>query len=85
MESKKNFGLFSIVLLGINAIIGSGIFLLPGNVYKSMGTSSLFVYLFIRCHYDSSGIVRELYPACYDKYDIQVQPVHSYLSGCHCF
>lgn len=47
MERRKKFGLFSIVLLGINAIIGSGIFLLPGNVYKTMGTSSLFVYLFI--------------------------------------
>ncbi|MEY8356671.1 APC family permease [Lachnospiraceae bacterium 54-53] len=47
MESKKKFGLVSIVLLGINAIIGSGIFLLPGNVYKIMGTSSLVIYLFI--------------------------------------
>lgn len=46
-SKKSKFGLGSIVLLGINAIIGSGIFLMPGNAYKLMGTSSLFVYLFI--------------------------------------
>lgn len=44
---KQKFGIVSIVLLGINAIMGSGIFLLPGQVYASVGTSSLFVYLFI--------------------------------------
>ena len=46
MKNKK-FGLFSIILLGMNSIIGSGIFLLPGQAYHIMGTSSLFVYLFI--------------------------------------
>lgn len=44
---KQKFGIASIVLLGINAIIGSGIFLLPGKAYASVGTSSLLVYLFI--------------------------------------
>ncbi len=44
---KKKFGLFSIILLGMNAIIGSGIFLLPGDAFNIMGTSSLFVYIFI--------------------------------------
>lgn len=47
MENKKKFGLFSIVLLGINSIIGSGIFLMPGKAYVLMGTKSLWVYLFI--------------------------------------
>lgn len=46
-NNNKKFGLFSIILLGMNGIIGSGIFLLPGNAYKIMGTSSLFVYVFI--------------------------------------
>ncbi|MDO5521718.1 MAG: APC family permease [bacterium] len=47
MKNKKKFGLFSIVLLGINSIIGSGIFLMPGKAYVLMGTQSLWVYLFI--------------------------------------
>ena len=47
MGKKKKFGLLSIVLLGINAIVGSGIFLLPGRAYDMAGTSSLFVYIFI--------------------------------------
>ena len=47
MKNKKKFGLISIILLGMNAIIGSGIFLLPGQAYDLVGTSSLFVFLFI--------------------------------------
>ncbi|MFW5633102.1 MAG: APC family permease, partial [Acetivibrio ethanolgignens] len=46
-NKSKKFGLYSIVLLGINSIIGSGIFLLPGKAYALMGTNSLAVYLFI--------------------------------------
>ena len=46
-EKQKEFGLISIILLGMNAIIGSGIFLLPGQAYDLVGTSSLFVFLFI--------------------------------------
>lgn len=46
-KTKKKFGLFSIILLGMNAIIGSGIFLLPGQAFSIAGTSSLFVYIFI--------------------------------------
>lgn len=44
---KHQFGLSSIILLGINAIVGSGIFLLPGQAYAKMGSGSLFVYLFV--------------------------------------
>ncbi|WP_432718455.1 APC family permease [Pectinatus frisingensis] len=44
--AKNKFGFWSIVLLGINAIIGSGIFLLPNKVYELMGTLSLAVIFF---------------------------------------
>lgn len=44
MENVKKMGLFSMILLGINSIIGSGIFLLPGNVYTEVGSKSIFVY-----------------------------------------
>ena len=38
MEDKKvKFGLSSIVLLGINGIIGTGIFLLPNRAYAQLG------------------------------------------------
>lgn len=33
---KNKFGFWSIVLLGINGIIGSGIFLLPNKAYSIM-------------------------------------------------
>lgn len=36
----------SIVLLGVNSIIGSGIFLLPHQTYQLVGTSSLFILFF---------------------------------------
>lgn len=45
MKDKK-FGFWSIVLLGINAIIGSGIFLLPNQAMKLIGTASLGVIIF---------------------------------------
>lgn len=45
-EKKEKFGLFSIVLLGINAIIGTGIFLLPNRAYALMGPASLGILLF---------------------------------------
>jgi len=47
MSNKSaKFGLFSIVLLGINSIIGSGIFGLPGTAYKFLGPVSVFALLF---------------------------------------
>lgn len=42
----NKFGFWSIVLLGINAIIGSGIFLLPNKAYALTGTFSLAVIVF---------------------------------------
>ncbi|MCH3949505.1 MAG: APC family permease [Acidaminococcus sp.] len=45
-DKKDKFGLVSIVLLGINSIVGTGIFLLPNRAYALMGPSSLVVLLF---------------------------------------
>lgn len=44
---KKKFGLISIILLGINGVIGSGIFLLPGDAYKLFGPQSIGMYLIV--------------------------------------
>lgn len=44
--TKQTFGFWSIVLLGINAIIGSGIFLLPNKAYALAGPFSLVVIIF---------------------------------------
>ena len=41
----KKLGLTSILLLGINGIIGSGIFLLPNKAYAEVGVSSVFVII----------------------------------------
>ncbi len=65
-KAEKKFGLPSIILLVINAIIGTGIFLLPGKAYALAGTSSLFVYLFVTllagsmalCFAEASGLFR---------------------------
>lgn len=45
MKDNK-LGFWSIVLLGINSIIGSGIFLLPNKAYSLVGAGSIFVILF---------------------------------------
>ncbi|WP_426711259.1 APC family permease [Cetobacterium sp. SF1] len=46
MSEKNKLGFWSIVLLGINSIIGSGIFLLPNKAYNLMGVGSIFVIIF---------------------------------------
>ncbi len=45
-ERQKKFGFWSIVLLGINAIIGSGIFLLPNKAFSLIGPASIGVIFF---------------------------------------
>lgn len=45
-STNKKFSLFSIVLLGINAIIGSGIFLIPNKVVSMVGGAGIWVILF---------------------------------------
>lgn len=44
--NKDKLGFWSIVLLGINSIIGSGIFLLPNKAYNLVGVGSIFVIIF---------------------------------------
>lgn len=46
-KNQKKLGLLSMILLGINSIVGSGIFLLPGVVVSFSGKWTLFVYLFV--------------------------------------
>lgn len=46
MDNKKKLGFWSIVLLGINAIIGSGIFLLPNQAMTLIGPASMLVINF---------------------------------------
>ena len=40
---NNKLGLMSIILLGVNAIIGTGIFLLPGKAAALVGVNSLWV------------------------------------------
>lgn len=43
MKNQKQMGFLTIYLLGINGIIGSGIFLLPGQTYKLVGNTSAII------------------------------------------
>ena len=43
-EEGRHLGFWTMVLLGINAIIGSGIFLLPGKIMQLAGNWSIAVY-----------------------------------------
>jgi len=45
MGKTKQLSFFAVFLLGINSIIGSGIFLLPSQIYKELGLMSLLVIL----------------------------------------
>lgn len=40
----KKLGLISLILLGINSIIGSGIFLLPGQLMSLAGANSIYLF-----------------------------------------
>lgn len=42
---KKTLTLFDITAIGINAVIGSGIFLLPGILFKQSGPACIVAYL----------------------------------------
>ncbi|WP_314062160.1 APC family permease [uncultured Vagococcus sp.] len=46
MEEKSKFSLSGATLYGINAVIGSGIFLLPQTIYRDLGPASLFAMVF---------------------------------------
>lgn len=43
VSEKHKFGLFALILFGINGIIGTGIFLIPNQVYKLVGNSGIIV------------------------------------------
>jgi len=43
---KSKMGFWSMMLLGVNAIVGSGIFLLPNKAYAQVGVYSLYVIIF---------------------------------------
>ena len=45
-ELKRSLTLFDVVALGINGVIGSGIFLLPGIVAEAMGPAAMLVTVF---------------------------------------
>ncbi|WP_295264933.1 APC family permease [Veillonella sp.] len=45
--NDKKWNLQTIVLYGINGVIGSGIFLLPGSAYDYLGPASLLAYVFV--------------------------------------
>lgn len=45
-NTAKKMGFFSVILLIINSVIGSGIFLSPGNVTTIAGKWAPFIYLF---------------------------------------
>ena len=44
-QEKAKFSFSGATLYGINAVIGSGIFLLPQKIYKGLGPASLAVML----------------------------------------
>lgn len=44
-STVKKLGFYSVFFLGINSIIGSGIFLLPNKAYSDVGTASILVIL----------------------------------------
>lgn len=80
VKSKAaKLGFWSIVLLGINSIIGSGIFLLPNKAYAMVGTVSIGVIIFdvilagsiALCYAEASGLfTRNGGPYLYTKYSL---------------
>lgn len=46
VNSKKKLGFWSIFFFGFNCVVGSGIFLIPGEVMKAMGPGGIWVYIF---------------------------------------
>ncbi len=67
MFDNKKLGFWSIVLLGINAIIGSGIFLLPNQAMLLIGPFSMVVIVFdmllvisiAMCFAEAGGMFKE--------------------------
>ena len=60
MEKNKKISPFSAFLLGVDGMVGSAIFLLPGSLYSKAG-NNLFTILF------TSGISALLLALCYSS------------------
>lgn len=45
VEFKRNIGLFLAVMIGIGAMMGPGVFALPGELARIVGPLGIFVYL----------------------------------------
>ena len=68
-SEKAKFSLSGATLYGINAVVGSGIFLLPATIYKDLGPASLLAMIFdavlvlllavcfaeVSCYFDKNG------------------------------
>lgn len=50
LEKNHRLGFLSMVLLGVNGIVGSGIFLLPGQIMNMVGNWSFAVYVLVTLH-----------------------------------
>lgn len=62
----NKIGFWSITLLGINGIIGSGIFLLPGQIMSLVGYWSFLVYIFVAV---ISGSIAWCFTQCATLFD----------------
>ena len=45
-ELQRGLGVFDVAALGLNGVIGSGIFLLPGAAAAMMGPASILSFIF---------------------------------------
>ena len=68
-NEKAKFSLGGATLYGINAVVGSGIFLLPATIYQNLGPASLLAMIFdailvlllavcfaeVSCYFDKNG------------------------------
>ena len=56
-QEKAKFSFAGATLYGINAVIGSGIFLLPQKIYKGLGPASLAVIRDCPPRYSASSLL----------------------------
>lgn len=63
---QKKFGIFTATLIGMNAMIGAGIFTSPAKLATAVGPAALLTYLFVIvavwCMAQSFGRLGELFP-----------------------
>ncbi len=65
-QSIHKFGVFTAALIGMNAMIGAGIFTTPAKLATAVGPAAIITYLFVIfavwCMAQSFGRLSELYP-----------------------